>query len=201
MKLFALAAVTAVVLSGAAQASVIPVLSSVTPDGSNFLYSYTGELATDQGVTNGSKLVIIDFAGYVAGSVHSPYSTVTASVQNTLPAGMLLDPGFSDNASIPDLVFTYTGPDYRTSGGPYPTLTDFSGLTAESTFRNITMGSFSALAVKNDGNEAGTPAYNVGQISVPLGPVPEPSSWALMLAGFFGLGMVLRRRKSSGAYA
>jgi hypothetical protein len=27
------------------------------------------------------------------------------------------------------------------------------------------------------------------------GAVPEPSTWALMLLGFFGIGAVMRRRK------
>jgi hypothetical protein len=193
-------ALAAMLPSGAALASVIPVESGITPDGSFFKFTYDGQLAPDQGVVSGDKLVIIDFAGYVAGSVGTSLSNVTASVSNTLPAGMLLDPGFTDNPAIPDLVFTYTGPDFHTSGGPYSTQVDFTGLYADSIYSAFTTGSFSAVAVKNDGVLAGTTAYNVGQVAVPTSGVPEPGVWVMMLAGLFGIGMTLRSsRKASGA--
>src|SRR5689334_10635648 len=134
MKSLALAGIAALALTGAAHASVIPVLDNVTPDGSNFTFNYTGQLAGDQGVTDGSQLVILDFAGYVDGSVHSSLPNVSATVSNTLPAGLVPYLGVVDNPSIPDLVFTYTGPDYQTSGGPFPGLTNFSGLSADSIF-------------------------------------------------------------------
>jgi hypothetical protein len=183
--------------SGAAQASVIPTEMGITPDGSFFKFTYDGQLATDQGVTAGDKLVIIDFAGYVAGSVGTTLPNVTASTSATLPAGMLLDPGFTDNPSIPDLVFTYTGPDYRTSGGPYPTQTDFAGLYADSIYNAFTTGSFSAVAVKNNGVETGSTTYNVGEVAVPTSPVPEPAAWVMMLLGFFGLGFAMRTARKT----
>jgi hypothetical protein len=36
---------------------------------------------------------------------------------------------------------------------------------------------------------------SVGAFDVVADPVPEPEPWALMIAGFFGLGAVIRRRK------
>jgi hypothetical protein len=194
MKPVALAAIAVIALTGSAQASVIPFLDSVTADGSNFKFSYTGQLAPDQGVRNGSELVIVDFAGYVPGTVFSSLSNVTASVSNTLPSGLLLTPGFTDNSSIPDLVFTYTGPNFQTTGGPFSAITNFSGLSAVSTLGGMGAGSFSAMAVTNVGALSGTDAFNVGQVNVPSA-VPEPASWALMLIGFSGLGLALRRRK------
>jgi hypothetical protein len=191
-------------LSGGARASVIPVLDSVTPDGSDFLFSYDGQLAPDQGVIAGDQLVILDFAGYVPGSVQSSLPDVTASVSYTLPAGMLLDPGFTDNPAIPDLVFTYNGPPVDTSGGPYPSQIDFSGLSAESIYSQQVSGSFSAVAVKNSGAQTGTTTYNVGQVGVPLATaVPEPALWAMMITGFFGVGFIMRgsRKERTGAPA
>ena len=203
MKLVVSAAAIAVAafLSSVAQASVIPVLDSITPDGSDFLFSYDGQLAPDQGVMAGDQLVIVDFAGYVAGSVHSTLPNVTASISNTMPAGLLLDPGFTDNPLIPDLVFTYSGPPVDVSGGPFPSIIDFSGLTAESTFGLQTTGSFSASAVKNEGAQTGTPTFNVGQVGVPVSAVPEPASWAMMLVGFFGLGFIMRSSRKERALA
>src|SRR5579872_4387697 len=189
MRSLALAAVAAVAFTGSAQASVIPFLNTVTADGSNFKFSYTGQLAPDQGVTNGSELVIVDFAGYVPGSVFSSLPNVTASVSNTLPTGLLLNPGFTDNPTIPDLVFTYTGPNFQTTGGPFSSITNFAGLGADSIFGQMGAGSFSAKAVTNVGPLSGTAAFNVGEVNVPA--VPEPATWAMMLVGFFGLGALL----------
>ncbi len=205
MRSLIMAGVAALALTGTAQASVIPVLNGVTPDGSNFKFEYDGQLAADQGVANGSQLVIVDFAGYVDGSVHSTLADVTASVSNTLPAGLLLDPSFTDNPLIPDLVFTYTGPDFHTTGGPFTSGPDggiihFAGLTADSIFGGTAIGTFSAAAIRNTGsaNTQGTVTYNVGEVSVPLSAVPEPATWALMIMGFLSLGTALRLGRSRG---
>lgn len=200
MKSLLLGAVAALALSGAAHASIIPSLDSVTAEGSDFRFRYTAQLAPDQGVTAGNSLVIVDFAGYVPGSVMSTLANVSASVSNTLPAGMLLTPGFTDDAAIPDLVFTYNGPDFQTTGGPFSTLFTLDGLSALSTYGDTGFGAFSAVAVRNMGSTAGTPAYNVGQVSVPS-PAPEPATWALFLTGFAGLGVRLRRRRPTGIRA
>ncbi|HEX4179588.1 MAG TPA: PEPxxWA-CTERM sorting domain-containing protein [Caulobacteraceae bacterium] len=196
MKSFLLGAGTAFILAAGAQASVIPALTGVTPDGSDFLFSYQGQLAPDQGVIAGDELVIVDFAGYVPGSVSSSLTNVTASISYTLPAGLLLEPGVTDNPAIPDLVFTYKGPDFDTSGGPFAGDVNFNGLTAESTLGGVMLGSYSAKAVKNEGLSAGTATYNVGLVGVPA-PVPEPAVWAMMLVGFGGLGAAMRSRSRS----
>ena len=147
MKMLLLTAAAVIALAQAAHASVIPTEDGVTPDGSNFKFEYTAQLAGDQGLTMGDQLVIVDFAGYVAGSVQSADPNFTASVSNMLPAGMILPDGVADNASIPDLIVTYTGPGFHTTGGPYPGLTSFDGISALSTFGGVATGYFSATAI------------------------------------------------------
>lgn len=198
MKALLWAAAAALVVGGTAGASVIPTLQSVTPSGPDYLFSYQGQLAPDQGVKSGDELVIVDFNGYVPGSVDSTLADVTASISNTLPAGLLLPPGVTDNPSIPDLVFTYIGPDFQTSGGPFGSDTNFNGLSAKSIYGNSALGSFSADAVKNDGPETGTTTYNVGSVGVPSA-VPEPASWAMMLFGIGLIGAGLRTSRRQNA--
>jgi hypothetical protein len=198
MKLFLSAAIAALAVAGAANASIIPTLTGTTPDGVDTTFTYQGQLAPDQGVKDGNQLVIVDFAGYVPGTIHSPYANVSASISNSLPAGLILPFGVTDNPSIPDLVFTYTGSDYETSGGPFGSLTFFNGLSANSTLSTIVSGYFSAVAVKNNGPDTGTPAFNTGSVSVP-GAVPEPATWAMMLfgIGLIGAGLRINRRQTA----
>jgi hypothetical protein len=177
-------------------------LDTVTADGSNFKYSFSGSLTPDLGVVAGDQLVILDFAGYVPGSISSTLPDVTASISNTLPAGLVLPSGVTDNPTIPDLVFTYTGADFHASGGPFPPVVNFSGLSAESVFGNNDAGFFSASAVKNVGGQAGTANLESGRIltatrtsAAVVSVVPEPASWVMLLTGFFGLGAMLRRRQ------
>lgn len=206
MKSLLLGAAAVAALTGSAHASVLLQLDSVTPDGSNFLYSYSGHITPDEGVVAGDQLVIIDFAGYVAGSAVTPSPDISVSLSNTLPAGLSLSGGLTDDAAIPDLVFTYNGPDFHASNGPFPPDFSFSGITADSLFGDTTNGAFAASSVTNVGANAG-PATNSGELRVPLGdpisPVPEPASWALMLTGFLGIGWTMRRRRSglTGAFA
>ncbi len=51
-----------------------------------------------------------------------------------------------------------------------------------------------SIELHNDG------LYNGGLLTPPPA-VPEPASWALMLAGFGTLGMAMRRRRSIIAFA
>lgn len=207
MKKLLLLAGAALCVSTAAQASIIPVLDSVTADGSNFLYSYHATLSGDQGLTSGSQLVIFDFAGYVPGSIFAPSPLITTSVVsvanfNTGAGGVQTNAVYGDDPNLVDLVFTYNGPDFHTSGGPFADIA-IPGLTAVSTYGKVGVDGFSSRAIKNSGlGTQGTVAFNNGAVGVPMpGGVPEPSSWALMILGFGGAGAMLRRRSTRPAVA
>jgi hypothetical protein len=43
------------------------------------------------------------------------------------------------------------------------------------------------------------PLYNNGVVTPGVGAVPEPSTWAMMILGFAGLGFMAYRRKSKPA--
>ncbi len=199
MKKLLLASAAFAALAASSHASILPGLASTTTSGGVTTFSYDGILSADQGLTSGDQLVILNFGGYVPGSVFSPYANVIASTTTSIPAGLVTPPGFTQEAGTTDLVFTYNGPNYNTTGGPSATDTVFAGLTAETTLSGVNPnGFFSAKAVKNFGTDAGTPAYNVGQVAVP-GSVPEPAAWAMMLVGFGLCGSVMRRRRTDTA--
>ena len=198
MKNLLIATAAILSLASAAQASVIPILDGVTDAGGGlFTFTYSANLAPDAGLMTGSQFVIFDFAGYDLGSILSADPRFTATVQNSTP-GYVLPPGFSDNAAITNLVFTWNAVSFQTSGGPFAP-TPFT-VSARSTFSGTTMGGFGAFTVTNNGPAEGALALNAGSTAVPLvviTAVPEPAAWAMMITGFGGVGAVMRRRRQS----
>ena len=197
MKKLFLAAAACLCAASGAHAAVIPILMSVTPEGSLFRYTYQGSLAGDQGLTQGSKLVIFDFAGF-AGGLQAP----TGFTPTTQLSSGLFAPGQTDDPGVANLVFTWNGSDFQTTGGPFATA-QFDGFSALSTFDGRGLDGFASIAVTNNGAAAGTAALDAGSVGVPLAgslaAVPEPAAWGLMIAGFGGVGALARRRRRRGA--
>jgi len=190
------------VLAAAAACLLVPVsnapaatvqLESQIFNGTDFTYSYGGALAPTEGLISGTKLIILDFAGYVAGSVFSPYASIVGSTELT-SSGILIDPSVFDDPTIDNVVFTYTGPDFQAgpSGAPYTSI-DFSGLLANSLYGATALSGFSTVTVKNTSS---TPSlvYSAGLVLAPTLAVPEPATWAMLLFGFGAIGMATRRR-------
>ncbi|WP_293677320.1 PEPxxWA-CTERM sorting domain-containing protein [uncultured Phenylobacterium sp.] len=198
LKLALAAAVAGLTVGAAAQAAVIPSLSGVTANADDFTFTYQGTLSGDAGLTAGSKLVIFDFAGYVDGSVFADLPTVTATSE-LVSLGLTSIPGQIDDPTIANLVFTYNGPDFQTSGGPFEPV-DFNGIGARSIFSGLGADTFAAVTVKNNPDNTpggtGTPIFDQGFVTVPLATaVPEPATWAMMVLGFGGAGALIRSRR------
>jgi hypothetical protein len=186
------AAIATLSVSTAAQASIIPTLLSLTPTGSDFTFNYVAFLSGDQGLVAGDVFAIFNFNGYVPGSISTtaPDFSVLATTGSdglSLPPGFVLIPGDTT------LVFTYTGPDYHTSGGPFPD-TLLAKFSAESIDGGFSLGAYSAIAENNTGFATGTKAFNFGYTVVPFA-IPEPGAWALMLIGAGLTGASLRGRR------
>lgn len=194
MKKWVLAATAAIGLAGAAQGAVITLQGVAANGPGDFTWTYQGTLGPDEGLRSGDQLIIYDFAGYIDGSIFDGSDLVTASVE-ALSSAPIAVPGTVDDPNLVNLVFTYTGPDFRNEGGPF-TPFDFNGLGARSTFGNIAVSNFYTLTTKNNPNNvpagSNTPVYSVGLVSAPA--VPEPATWAMMVGGFGLLGAATRRR-------
>jgi hypothetical protein len=123
MKRLLLTACAAFGLATAANASVIPVLDTITPVGSEFEFSYSGTLAGDQGLVFGSELVIFDFAGYVAGTIspgiYGPDLHAFTENTSALPPPFLT----IDDPLIPNLVFRWEGAPFKPPAARSPTST------------------------------------------------------------------------------
>ena len=194
MKKLLLGASAALLLATTAHANITPALQTVTPSGANFLYTYQVTLDTDQGFVPGSKMAIYDFAGYVPGSITSSSAFFVGGTELVSNSGLLLNPGYTDDAALTNLTLTSLTT-YNASGGPFPE-TNFT-LTALSTFGSTALDGYSSAAVKNNGSSSSGPTFNVGPVAVPVAGavagVPEPASWALMILGFGGVGALVRR--------
>ena len=180
MALFALGA-------GAARADIIPSISTVTANGSNFTWSYDAQLTNDETLQSGNFFTIYDFAGYVPGTNFQPSGWVFSSA-NVGKTPSRVSP--TDNPNIPNLTWTYNG----STIGPGPIDLGFFG--ADSKYNTQTLGMFAAEAIKyapgRPGN--GKPVDNVGSEAVPASAIPETNSLTLLIPGLAPLGVALRRR-------
>ena len=76
LKTWILAAAAVFGAAGSANAAVVT-LETVSTNGANdYTFSYRGTLGPDEGLRSGDRLIIYDFAGYIAGSVFSPDASV-----------------------------------------------------------------------------------------------------------------------------
>jgi hypothetical protein len=178
-------------LSSAANASVIPVLDTVTLVGTEYEFSYSATLAGDTGLVEGNRLVIFDFGGYVAGSISAGIYAADVDAFVELTSSLPPPPGRDDDPNVVNLVFEWIGLPFNASGGPFADVS-FAGLTARSVNGDVRLDGYSAITAINNGAAVGQPAFNLGSVAVP---VPEPSTAALVMLGLGLAGATSRARR------
>jgi hypothetical protein len=132
-------------------------------------------------VSGSSYFVIYDFSGYVPGSITAPTGwTATAQLVGPVPPAQIL----TDNASLYNLVFAYTG---ATELVP-----SMNGFTAQSIYNSSTTGGTFAYQATNTSN--GLADQGQGFVDIPLA-TPEPMTISLLGGGLAILGLCRFRRK------
>jgi len=203
-------------MAALANASLIPVLSSELPSGSNFAFNYTANVTADErldptatnGVTcpgagntlvqcnpAGTFFTIYDIPGFI--SAFTTASGWTVSEQNTGATPSTINGSSFDSPALTNVTFAYTG---SVVAGP-ATVTGFQIVSSDS--GQNTSGHFTSQSTNNLGSSAGTSAQLSSSVAVPGSsagvpgdPAPEPRS--LVMIGLGVMAVLLggaRRRK------
>jgi hypothetical protein len=178
--------------AGTAQAGLLPTSVTVFPEAGNYRWQYAIVLPTDMKLQSGNYFTIYDFEGLVAGSVVTPDGNWTASVKNVGSTPTLLNP--IDDPSIPNLVFTYTGPTIPAGQ------IGLGNFMATSVFGEKKEVSFTA---ETNRTSDGLKDSNITSTDAPTGddtpppPVPEPATLLLAGLGLPLLGLAKLRKKKA----
>ena len=158
------------------KADIIPTLSSITPDGSDFQWNYSVNVTIDQRVEAGDYFTIYDFRGLIPGSNTEPANWVfTSALLGVTPPTVLP----TDDPTAFNLTWTYTGQNVIL-GQMFLGTFSVLAMTDQSTTAN-----FTAHATRSSGPDVGTKIDNIGVVSVP---VPEMSALG-PIVGLGGLGL------------
>src|SRR5712692_1080020 len=126
---------------GAARADIIPLLVAGSPTGSGpFTYTYDVMLTNDQRLVSGSFFTIYDFSEFT-GTHSEPANWSFSSAPIGLTPATVIVP---DSGALPNLTWTYTGP--NTPAGPM----DLGLFTADSKLNQTILGRFSGEGIKVD---------------------------------------------------
>jgi hypothetical protein len=186
-----LAVVAAFAAAPRAEAGMIPVNVSVTPDAENFRWTYGVVVTTDVAVQPGDFFTIYDFGGLVDGTIVAPSGwNVSTALVGPTPDGT--HP--ADDAAVTNMTFTYAG------DTPINGQVGLGNFSAISTYGDPTTSDFTSITHRQvDGrSEANITSTDVPVPGTTVRESPEPATLALCGFGLPLIGLVnlLRRRKA-----
>lgn len=197
MKRTLMAAAIAAATFGAGSASANVLWELANPAGGTaagpgqWTWTYNAILTAPQQIRTGSDFsALIDFPGYVMDSAswaNAGGFTGNLTVENTT-TGAFFNPGASDSATLANFRVTNTGPVFGTGAtGPITIGTLTLRTTAGGTPQSGLVDFFTLAQEERNL----TNVYTIGSVA---GPVPEPGTYAMLLAGLAGIGFIARKR-------
>lgn len=204
--LLAAAPAGATILIGTGPGTLQPpenVLFTNNPANGTTVAGVTNQTATSVSFTGGETLA--GNGGQARIEAADGLVSSTGAAFGGLPASQL-----AVDLTDPALAFTSTEFRIFVGGGTATTATltflDTAGQTFSSTFDILPNGFFNALATNGEtidkfsfttnGTFQDVRQVRIGGVQSLAGLVPEPMSWALMIFGFGGVGVIVRRRRS-----
>lgn len=164
-------AVSSLAIAGPVEAQTVPgSVGTAAPAGTYQLLTGNGSVLVDALITTNAAGHATGISGLVNGS--DPITSLSSYA------------GADNNLYITGAWVTFGGLSFSTTS-----LGDFN-------FYNSGSGYYGLLSSRRDIN-----GYADGVIATAqLAPVPEPATWAVMLIGFVGIGMTMRRRRRTEAF-
>ena len=189
MKRLVMSCAAVLLTATAAQASITPTWISTTAVGGGLYdFTYTATLSSDQSLAATDYFSIYDFVGFRGFGAVPANWTPTSQLIGITPNTVLPN----DDASAPNITFTYTGPTINNVADPVDiALGEFHVL---SIYKLLALDDFTSLAQRNGGARIGSDVATIGTDAVVVPGVPEPATWSIMVIGLALTGSAMRRR-------